>query len=138
MSIVFRKTLHRANVCPGCEYPSETLPDKDVECVSCGMMFRTIVELEEDRFAKPFVIQPEGHRFRAIEPLSRSLKVPSAKRKLPVDDRDDELRLFRRVRVIGPRRTSRLRCKVWEIEGNILHDRGIGICTPDRSSLVSS
>ncbi|MCJ1435234.1 hypothetical protein MMC27_004606 [Xylographa pallens] len=136
MSIVFFKTPYRVNVCPGCEHPCEALPDKDVECVSCGMMFRTIIELEKDSFAKPFVTQPEGQSSRAREPLSVSLNMSSAKRKRPEDDRDDDLRLFRRVRLIGPRRNSHMRCKVWEIEDNILHDRGIGICTLDRSSLV--
>ena len=137
MSIVFHKTLHSVNVCPGCETPCEALPDKDVECVSCGMMFRTIDELVKDKFARPLAAEPEGHSFRGIErqPIPMTM---TAKRKRTEDDGDDEVRLFRRVRVISPRRTSHMRWKVWEIKGKILQDCGIGFCTLDRSLLVSS
>ncbi|MCJ1318798.1 hypothetical protein MMC15_004129 [Xylographa vitiligo] len=89
MSIVFHKTLHSVNVCPGCETPCEALPDKDVECVSCGMMFRTIDELVKDKFARPLAAEPEGHSFRGIErqPIPMTM---TAKRKRTEDDGDDE------------------------------------------------
>ncbi|MCJ1392155.1 hypothetical protein MMC18_005022 [Xylographa bjoerkii] len=132
MSMVFRKPLSKDQVCPGCTAQSEALPDEDIECVSCGMIFRKIVEAE-DIFAKPLLLETKVSSSRTMETQPAMGKPPSLKRKSIEDQDEDELRLFRRLRVMGPLQNLFGRCKMWEINGDYLYDMGIGFCSANNS-----
>ena len=128
MSMVFQGTLRSTEICPGCRTPCTALKNDDIECTSCGMTFSTTFDLkgnfEEPSALIPQTTIPETHRLPRI-PLAPAL-LPSQKRKR-IDDDEDEMGLFHRVRVLEPRSTPG-RCKLFVWEKEKWKDCGIGLC----------
>ena len=130
MSMVFRKPLSRLESCPSCTTPCTAPLDEDIECISCGMIFGKMIVLE-DHFEEPLILNTNVHTSRRIEPQSAPASMAPKKRKRMEEDEDDEVKLFRRVRVIGSLQIDSGRCKVWNIVNDILYDCGIGFCATE-------
>ncbi|MCJ1388796.1 hypothetical protein MMC18_001646 [Xylographa bjoerkii] len=104
MSMIFRqrdKAITDSDVCPGCNVLSEAAEDEDVEC-ACGLVYRKSLEPPRQHLNRsspstiPLQPYPGGGVRKIREPL---------KRKRP-EDAEEELRLFRRVRILKTPRKS--------------------------------
>ena len=117
MSMIFRKAVVRTIECPGCKTTCEGQSDADVKCAACGMTFCRVVSIDQD-VTEPIEPSPDSNNARRTRakppPSSRSvsvwLSVQIFKRKRE-DEQDDEMRLFRRVRLID----NRVKGPIWRL-----------------------
>lgn len=105
MSMIFRKNMADHSVCPGCStIISGVEEDRIVDCLECGMAYSHHVE--KDNRAGPSTSRPSitnmsepNSQIRRTRPSQRQIGPNILKRKRGYEA-DDEMRLYRRVRII--------------------------------------
>ena len=119
MSMVFRIAVIGRKACPNCGILSPNDNIKEIECSKCGITFGSISARD---WQAPSVLKPSsGKSIIRDNDLYHPPLPPSAlnsrKRKDVMED-EDEMRRFRRVRIIDTARQSPWRLKVYELRNN--------------------
>jgi hypothetical protein len=118
MSFLFdtRENENNANaaVCPGCQTPSTEPTDAEVQCGSCNMWFRRIIIVQDVEpppqipAPTPWRSRPEFGRPGFTGMVSGPVR-PGKKRVAPTDiDGEDDLREFKRVRLVMRKQRARI------------------------------
>ena len=101
MTMLFVRPDRHCSSCPSCKTVCESIADEAVECQACGLHFQRIVQAEEafhtDATRKRPGVQPPPATAQVAKTFSAT-----GKRKF-VDDYEEEVRQYRRIKVIGKR-----------------------------------
>jgi hypothetical protein len=100
MSLVFDSTYRSTWYCPKCREPltGDSATDKDIECHKCKMIYRhSVVSNISPKPLSSF--STTDHILSSVEVEREQIGPTKLKRTRTIDDDDEEMALFRRVRI---------------------------------------
>ena len=102
MTMLFVRPDRHCSSCPSCKTVCESIADEAVECRACGLHFQRIIQAEE-----PFPLDATRKRSSVQSPphVAGTLAA-TGKRNFVDDDYEEEVRQYRRIKVIGKRATT--------------------------------
>ncbi len=123
MSMIFQHPGHYYRTCPSCHTTTSGSGIEDVDCQACGINFRRVTEVYPDINSstndQPVVVH-------ASHPLLRTAGDQFSLTRKRFEVKDEETRLFRRVRISCMSFTS---ATLYEVGNNERHELGSGSYT---------